>query len=592
MTSTATTYLVETKYLVDDKAQRALGGIGSAASSASRTTSALKQHLLGLGAAVIGGGGLLAAKRVFLDFNSSIEQSLISLSTTMLGFGAVSTFEQGMARSTKLLAEYQQVARVSVGETKDFVAMHQSIAGPLMAAGMTMTEIKKVAIGATVASQIMGEQAEMTALDIKQMSMGTMTARDRVGGMLVGMLGAQKGMKKFGYAEWNKLSQQKRNEMLMEAVQNPALAKGAAAMGTSFAGVLSTLKDNITMTLGKAGLPVFKAITAEIQSWSAWIESHQVEVANMVSALSSNLKTAFGFVRDVFGFIVDHKELLLSIAKGFLAFKAVKMGTGLVTGGISGVAQMISNTAATFGKAGEASGTLASRMASAANIISLFSAAGSAAIIAFEAWGEHRITRDQNKTTQYGGVVADVAKLASREHRQYGTGRFGEGKEGYLAAAASTLASAREAGLIDKTGKILDDRIYQAVDSSGLYGPRAREANEEMRRVLVDALEAERSGAIATFKIMQNAASVASQDMRMAAAAFGPTLSSAFAAGGIFDPLMRPAEDRSNAKQAISVNISKVEVPAKDPDRWIIDLGRFAAKQVRAPRQARVALRR
>jgi hypothetical protein len=34
----------------------------------------------------------------------------------------------------------------------------------------------------------------------------------------------------------------------------------------------------------------------------------------------------------------------------------------------------------------------------------------------------------------------------------------------------------------------------------------------------------------------------------------------------------------------------KIEVPAKDPDRWIRDLSEFAAKQVRAPRRAKSAL--
>jgi hypothetical protein len=61
--------------------------------------------------------------------------------------------------------------------------------------------------------------------------------------------------------------------------------------------------------------------------------------------------------------------------------------------------------------------------------------------------------------------------------------------------------------------------------------------------------------------------------------------------GGLFDEFDAAAsKGRKDARTNINVNINRVEVPAKDPDRWIRDLSEYAAKQVRAPRRAKSAL--
>jgi hypothetical protein len=201
------------------------------------------------------------------------------------------------------------------------------------------------------------------------------------------------------------------------------------------------------------------------------------------------------------------------------------------------------------------------------------------------------IDKEQRVKNRFGGVNQDVADMQKLEHRKFGSGRFGEGASAYLAAARRTLQSSREVGLIGKNGQINERVLVETIKSAGLYGRQGAKAHEAMRSQLLDALEAERAGAIQTFKTLQTTAEVAAAAYRAATEAIAVGMFGE--AGAQFWGLTKPSDsDRANIKDNINVHIAKVEVPAKDPDRWIIDLGRFAAKHVRAPRQARAALRR
>jgi hypothetical protein len=65
------------------------------------------------------------------------------------------------------------------------------------------------------------------------------------------------------------MSAGQRAETLKAALMQKQLTQLAAAQGQTFNGVLSTLQDTIEQFFGKVGLPLFKAVTAELKHWNS-----------------------------------------------------------------------------------------------------------------------------------------------------------------------------------------------------------------------------------------------------------------------------------------------------------------------------------
>jgi hypothetical protein len=324
MSGSTTTYAIEVLYRTKDQASQGLDSIGRGAERASRSTGGLLSALKGVGTALVGYGALRLGKSAFIDFNSSIEASTISLAAQekmLLG----GRWDTAMSHANQLFVDYQQVAKQSVGETKDFLEMHAGIASSAYRAGLGMKELKEMTIGATVASAALGERADMVALDVKQMLSGDVTSRDRTAQIL---LASQNTTQE----AFNKMNQKRRNAIVTAALNDPALKAAAKAMGESFSGVTSTLKDNLQIAAGKIGLPLFKAITAEVAKWNDWIEKNPDKIRQFAADFTSALMTGFGYIKQIAGFIVENKDLLMTLAKAWLAGKVI----GGIAGGVSG----------------------------------------------------------------------------------------------------------------------------------------------------------------------------------------------------------------------------------------------------------------
>jgi hypothetical protein len=83
--------------------------------------------------------------------------------------------------------------------------------------------------------------------------------------------------------------------------------------------------------VGKVGLPLFKAIAAELQNWNRWLEANSDRVDAFAKVLAGGLVGAFdavraivGVVADVIGFLIEHAELgravLISLGSVIAAF--------------------------------------------------------------------------------------------------------------------------------------------------------------------------------------------------------------------------------------------------------------------------------
>jgi hypothetical protein len=236
-------------------------------------------------------------KKAFIDFNSEIEQSVIALAAVQKMFKGTE-WGASMETATKLVDHYQEVAKKSVGETRDFIFMHKSVAAAAYQAGASLEDVKKITEGAVVAASAMGESAYLSSMDIKQALTKGVEIRDR---FMIQLLAAKDNFGAITKEQFNAMSKLQRVEVLKKKLQSDWIKDAAKQMEFSFAGVVSTLKDTLNITMGKIGLPLFKAITKEIIKWNQWMEKNPNNVffelvGRAISETTSGFKILMGVV--------------------------------------------------------------------------------------------------------------------------------------------------------------------------------------------------------------------------------------------------------------------------------------------------------
>lgn len=600
-------YEVAIDYKARDNASPALNGIERAAQRSAKSTGALTKSLIGFGAAIAGSRALGAAKSAFVSFNAGLEDSRVIMAG-MLQMNVGGSMEANMARATKSVERFQQMAKASALTTKDLVGMAQMIEGPLLQAGAGMRQIENLTFGAANAAKAFQIPAEMAALDIQQAINGTLSSKDRFAKSILSQKGINMSSEKF-----NKLSSGDRLGVLSKALNSDAIKQMAQAQSETFSGVVSTLQDNLEMAAGRVGLPLFKAISKEIKGWNDWLERNQNKVERFAKSFADGLVTAFGYLRDGVGFIIRHADTLLMIGK---VWAAAKIG-GAVAGGIGGLGRMAQGVAGgSYGATSVLSGALAS--------YTLFSHA----------------FKELGLTAQIHRKIMDRTTLALESVQQSLSGmdkamqdaqdefRGQKGAKGTV-AYANAIGMSRYDGAKLEVLRDIEAKRYEGAGSlvwraaqnarlqAGGFNDDEREkllGNSAARRKLIAEMEAKSnvkvradSAAAITDKRIEEVLSVMSQDQKDAVDIAAKTqtimaaMNSAMALGQgpltfeqVKQMLMPTADEmgtRQDKKDTTNVHIAKVEVAAKDPDRWIADLDAKVNKQIKAPKAAKRALR-
>lgn len=327
-TAGTTTYRVETVYAIDDRASAALGRIGGAAERTGRSTSALSGTIARLGGVVAGGFGLQKAGAALIGFNSSMEQSRITIAGLLQLNKPGEQWADNFGRAERLTERFQQRMKAAVGTTKDAVDMAGMIVNPVMAAGASMKQLEDLTIGAVIAAKSLGIQSEVAALDIQQALAGSLTSRERFARSLLEPMG-------FTTDKFNALSADKRLQVLSKALNSDAIKSMSKAQEKSLDGSWSTFVDNLQQGAGKIGLPLFKAITAEVRSWNAWLDANQDKVAAFAKTMSDGLVTGFRMVKDAISFLVENRDTLMAVGKVWATAKLAGAASG-VLGGLAG----------------------------------------------------------------------------------------------------------------------------------------------------------------------------------------------------------------------------------------------------------------
>jgi hypothetical protein len=317
----ATIYDIRVKYMLDDKASKGMTAISKQANRASKEVTGLQRGMRRL---LVAGAGFMTfrlGKKWLIDYNAELEQARTTM-TTLLMQGMGGEWARNQQRANVLIKQFQKDAAVSVGTTIDYVNVAKLITGPLTKAGASMEDLREITQGTAVAAETYGIEADVAARDVQQMIMGNVRAVDRFARML-GVVPV----------EWNKMVREKGPRQALEEVsklfKQPALVAATKAYGKTWAGITSTLEDNIQRALGKVGLPLMQAISKELVALTKWFEENPEKVNQIAKSIADSLVGGFKAVKAIFKFIIDHKRLLMTIAKAVLITKAVGFVGGL-----------------------------------------------------------------------------------------------------------------------------------------------------------------------------------------------------------------------------------------------------------------------
>jgi len=608
-----TQYDVQLRYLYKEAgARNGVRGLSHDLDQAGLKSGNLKSSIMGLGAAVTTGLVGVAAKRAFIDFNSNLEQARTQMAGMFMQAGT-GTWEESLTTSNKLIADFQQLAKQSVGTTKDFVDMASMIVRPITAAGLGMKDIEEFTQGAVIASRAFGIAADVAARDIEGALMGQLRSVDRFARSLLEPLGY---VGEEGRSRFNQLSAAERAAELKKGLTSDAIKNMAKAQEFSFEGVTSTLKDNLQMTLGTIGLPLFKAITNEVKKWNEWIAKNPEKIKQFAADFTSALMTGFGYIKKIAGFIVEHKDLLLALAKAYIVGK----GVGIVTGTIGGMANSLASLAGTgvgsFGALG---------LSISGVMLALAAWAGALTIIASET--DAKQTRQIDAKGNWGVAIRGAGEYnAGDQFHAYKAGSREALVDQRNGGEAQLMLAKRMLDQANQQGFLLKGRDGRMLVNSGAIASTGADAGASTDEIMgyIHALQAaigeedrflhamsmpDRMAMFGTgAKQIQEAFALGSELWsKMTIRTWGGLSVDAgfsnklgfmlaravsFLPGGANDPLALAEAAKNGAKgkehaAKVNVIIHKIEVQSEDADRFVFRLGEIARREVKNPSGSR-----
>ncbi len=450
MSATSTTYDVRVKYLVDDtRAKRGMREVGREADRAGRSVDGLGSKLKGLMAGAVAYLGFRTAYKALVGYNAELENTQAQL-RTVFQLNEKGTFLESNAKAVILMKQFRQDARQTAGTFQDMSNFASDIANSVLSAGGGSAELRQITKGSIVASKAMFPNMEegMAARDVMQAMQGTLTNRDI---FAKGLLSSQG----ISNEQFNAMDAGTRMRTWMKALQDPAILDAAKAYETSWVGAVSALKEGLQETLGKIGLPLFKALGDEVRNMNKWIANNSVAIGNFASSFAAGIMDGFRMIKGIMSFIAEHKDLLMALAKAALIGKVVG-GVVRTVAGAGGMFDILKN------------GVGLSALAKNANLaaVALSAVAVGASLVADAALNnqEKRIQQDidtQSLMAAWRGAQAGQTASFYKTIEELGaidkkTGKVDYGKLRQSGAAGANLASWAEHEGTNNFQKLID----------------------------------------------------------------------------------------------------------------------------------------
>lgn len=617
MSAATTTYDVRVRYMMQDRASAGMERLEGRARRAARQTGFLGAHLKTVAATFATGYGLRLGYNWLVKYNAELEDTHAQL-RTMIQLNQGGSFARAHRLSAELMEGFREDAKKSAGSLKDMSDFAARIIGPFTRAGGKLKELRELNRGAVVASQIMRIPAEVAAFDIEQALAGTLTKRERF---------ARAVLEPMGHTtkSFNALSAAERRKELVKAFNQPELKRAAKEYENSFAGVSSTFRDNLEQAAGLVGKPLFKALNEEFKRANAWFEKNQAKVEAWAKNVGATIRSIFHGARDAIGWLVEHKDTLLAVAKAALLIKggSILVGWGKQVAGFMAAIKALAQT--NLVRSGVFSAALwlkvNSGLVSMVGKLGLVGGALGAVYLAASSFADW-LDRRQDAAHKRIVDTVDLREAGKRfssdlgADRAYMRSRLGRDptrREIGISRSAQLLRAARAHGLISEAGAINRDAVRSMLirapgvgistlghDVRGSMLPRS--VDEYVKKLeIAHQLGADAMRERAMIVGARNFAKVfkkAAEDWRAAMYGFVADVAMAgVPGGGLFgavDPFgLRAAlvENLKDTKPEVDIGSLTIEVRSEDPHRFAVGLEGVFRDWLRSPTQAPTTFR-
>ncbi len=590
MSEASTQYDVALRYVFKD------GGASKGVEGLSHQLDGLAKHGAGvgnmlshIGVALAGAFGLHKGYEALVGFNAEMQDMKITM-TALTQANLNEPFELARVQMDAMVDDFTAFAKQSPLTTKEIVEFAQNVEAGVFSANGSLQDFKVISEQGALAAKMLGADANYAGVEIQEMLMGAVRKNMRFARNLLGFAGEK------DTNEFNAKSDLERLEIVKKALTSPAMKQAGKQFQESFTGVTSTLKDQLQLIFGQIGLPLFKALTEEVKKWTEWLDKNPDKIKQFAADFQSALAEGFAIMKEVAGFIVEHKDLLLMLAKAYLASKAVGMVAGIGGGLVQSLAGLVSGPGS-FSMLGLSITGVIAALGAWAGVLELTAQAVDSAqeqdIASKQDWPV--LLRGMQE--YYEGRKGNFAP-GSRESRT----AAGEGQGAAdLMLAKRVLVEAADAGLLTKADRFGNRYANAAAISfQGVHAGLSDEAIQDYIRTLNQAL-GEESRYLTQLTPEQRRAQFGEiYDGIVNAFHEGvhiwetSTFSNRWvektqlmlsnAMGLIFKPDTGDAlkaGKNGDHKGAVNVNISRIEVQDPDPDRFVFQLaaiGRRAAK--------------
>ena len=603
-----TTYQVQTVYTVVNNASAPLNAIGSSASNTSKHVSGLVETLKGIGAAVVGGAGLMAAKHAFIDFNRTVQDAKISLSAMLQG-NYDTTWGQATEGASRLYAEFQRFSQLTPVTTQEMLEFGRGITVSTAQAGGSIKDIIKITEQGVVAAKAFGYGGAYASLEITEMLMGNVSKRMRFVQQLLGLAHTNE-------EEFKKLDAKSRMALVEKVLDSDAMRNATKAFSTSFSGVVSTLEDKIQISLGRAGSSLFEKVTEEISRWSEWLDKNSVQIDRIIAQVENGLVKGFEVVKDAASYLVEHADEIIAIGKIWAVSRlAGAVGGGRTIGGIGSALIGGGGESAGWTKA-SVGGVLAVGAAAYMATTELMRLTGASDAMlniidpqraqyerlkrSMESWDDalEQSRRDlQGKgqtgvqaTNTYANMMGAVNAIDAEIRLLQAADQMMK-RRGFSPAVADKLS---EGNYDDKELSRLVDpayrqaRIAKLQTERGIVAARADNASVATDVRIHEAMKEMTSEQRASVDIQKATQKVMEEMVRSTFIGKGELTVAAVKAILLGEDLRAEKDPFGQGKpHQTNINIARVEVAAKDPDRWIAELDQAAKSHLSAPRSSR-----
>ncbi len=320
-----------------EKMAAGLGGVAPAAAKAGSAAASAGDRAAhsfdAAGAAIKGYLTYLAADFGYehlVKFNQEVQDSTISLAAMIEGqLGG--SFEQATGHAKELYAEWQKFSTQTPVTTAEILEFGKGLAAATFNTGGKLEDLKQITEQGVIAAKVLagGRGAGYAALEISEMLQGNVSNRMMFVKQLLGMVHMSE-------EQFRELDAKGRLAIVKKALGSDAFKDAAAAFGTSFSGVTSTLKDKLQIALGKVGVPLFERITEAVGRFNEWLDKNQETIEMVGKAVGEWLGDAFDAVAIAIDFVVEQGGEFLDWMSQFVdggeLVKSMLIALGIVLG--------------------------------------------------------------------------------------------------------------------------------------------------------------------------------------------------------------------------------------------------------------------